>query len=411
MDIVLLLLALLGHAVIWVAFYNRVHSTGMSYRLCRIVGFTGLGCMGLIALWLGVRFGRAGWTILDHRHGARVPWPVLVYLGVCWIAAVASVVWWIWRHLIYRPPKVLRYHRRQLVDVLSPTPACEQQKHHFLVRLPGNQTLQLDVAERALEVPRLAAALDRLSIVHLSDFHFTGRVGKAYFQELVRLSNQLEPDLVAITGDVVDHPDYIHWIPDTLGKLTSRYGAYFVLGNHDVRADTPRIRRTLTDLGLVDVAARWIEIRVRGAGVVLAGNELPWFAPAADMQHAPPCSAEGGPLRIALSHSPDQLHWAQANQVDLLLAGHTHGGQIRFPLIGPIFSPSRKGVKYASGIFHAPPTIMHVSRGVSGEFPIRMNCPPEMARLILHAKSKDEGPGNREQWEGTRDRLGMTNVE
>jgi predicted MPP superfamily phosphohydrolase len=69
----------------------------------------------------------------------------------------------------------------------------------------------------------------------------------------------------------------------------------------------------------------------------------------------------------------------------LLLAGHTHGGQIRFPLIGPILAPSRVGVKYDSGVFYAPPTIMHVTRGVSGELPVRLNCPPEMAHLALHA--------------------------
>ena len=76
--------------------------------------------------------------------------------------------------------------------------------HHFLVHLPGNESLQLDLTERAIDLPRLPPALDGLSIVHLSDLHFTGRVGKAYFQEVVRLSNELEPDLVAITGDLVD---------------------------------------------------------------------------------------------------------------------------------------------------------------------------------------------------------------
>ncbi len=67
------------------------------------------------------------------------------------------------------------------------------------------------------------------------------------------------------------------------------------------------------------------------------------------------------------------------------MAGHTHGGQIRLPLIGAVFSPSRQGVQYASGLFYAPPTIMHVTRGVSGELPIRLNCPPEMAHLVLHS--------------------------
>jgi uncharacterized protein len=89
-------------------------------------------------------------------------------------------------------------------------------------------------------------------------------------------------------------------------------------------------------------------------------------------------------LRSALSHSPDQIEWAQSNDVDLLLAGHLHGGQIRIPIIGPILAPSRRGVEYSSGVFLIPPTIMHVSRGISGEVPIRMNCPPEVTKLVLH---------------------------
>ena len=64
-------------------------------------------------------------------------------------------------------------------------------------------------------------------------------------------------------------------------------------------------------------------------------------------------------------------------------AGHTHGGQIRLPIVGPIVAPSRYGVKYASGLFHEPPTLMHVSRGVCGVHPLRFNCPPELALLTL----------------------------
>jgi predicted MPP superfamily phosphohydrolase len=93
--------------------------------------------------------------------------------------------------------------------------------------------------------------------------------------------------------------------------------------------------------------------------------------------------AASGGLRILLSHSPDQLEWARRHDFDLVLAGHTHGGQIRFPLIGPIIAPSRFGGRYACGVFCEPPTLMHVSRGVSSMFPVRLRCPPELAKLTL----------------------------
>ena len=222
-------------------------------------------------------------------------------------------------------------------------------------------------------MPRLPSALDGLSVMHLSDLHFTGWVGKPYFQEIVRLSNELQPDLVALTGDLVDRDRSIDWIPDTLGRLTARYGVYCVLGNHDAHVNVERLVRVLEQCGLNYLGGRYVQVEIRGVPVVLAGNELPWLVPAANLEHCLPPS-RGGPFRIVLAHSPDQLQWAQAHDADLLLAGHMHGGQIRLPFIGPIFAPSRHGVKYASGVFHAPPTVMHVTRGISGKLPLRMNC-------------------------------------
>jgi predicted MPP superfamily phosphohydrolase len=100
-----------------------------------------------------------------------------------------------------------------------------------------------------------------------------------------------------------------------------------------------------------------------------------------------PLRDETGPLRIGLAHGPDQLAWAQSLEIDLLLVGHTHGGQIRIPPLGAIFSPTADGVKYVSGVFHLPPTILHVSRGISSQIPLRWNCRPEVAMLELRTRN------------------------
>ena len=131
--------------------------------------------------------------------------------------------------------------------------------------------------------------------MHLSDLHFTGRVGKAFFQEVVDLTNELEPDLVAITGDLVDTNACIDWMPDTLGQLTARHGVYFVLGNHDL---TGRHARGCGGRWSTRAWSTWAaagcESRSNGAPIVLAGNELPWFPPAADMRDAPPRGPTAG---------------------------------------------------------------------------------------------------------------------
>ncbi len=388
MILFLLLLALLGHVFLWIEVVNRIHAEGVPYRLGRAISLMWLACMAAVPAALVWWLLASGIDLLDQFRPGQFPAAVLVYLLMCHLAAGVAVVRWVRRAVFHRPPDVLRYHRTRRVELAqdSDTVTSQQHAHHFLVHLPGNEILELDVTQRAIDVPRLPGGLDALSIVHMSDFHFTGRVGKSFFREVVRRSNEMQPDLVAITGDIVDYPDCIDWIPDTLGKLTAGHGVYFVLGNHDIRVDADRLRQTLIDSGLVDLGGRWVQVAVRGAPVVLAGNELPWIAPAADMRRCPKRTPGGGPLRIVLSHSPDQLEWAQVQDADLLLAGHTHGGQIRLPLIGAIVSATRLGVGYASGIFYAPPTILHVTRGVSGELPVRLNCPPEMAHLVLRSR-------------------------
>lgn len=379
-------LALVGHVLIWAEVVNRVHSLGISRKIVKTVTLLSGLILAFLPVLYALRIVWSGFETFLPRSGTALR-PESLYLVACWAATALAMTQLAIRYLCHRPPHVLRHHRTSLINLAAPPGSADSpdHEHHFLARMPGNESLRLDLAERALELARMPAELEGLTILHLSDLHFTGRIGKAYFQEVVRLANEMAPDLVAITGDLVDVDDCIDWIPDTLGRLTSRYGSYFVFGNHDLLVNTDRLRHVMVDAGLIDVGNRWKEVPVRGTSLLVIGNQVPWICPAADLAEAPPPPPEG-PLRIVLAHTPDQLPWAQTSEADLMLAGHLHGGQIRLPLIGALLAPSRRGVKYAqAGVFHAPPTVMHVSRGISGIYPIRMNCPPEMVRLVLHA--------------------------
>ena len=224
-----------------------------------------------------------------------------------------------------------------------------------------------------------------MRIAQVTDLHMTGQLTRPFFDVAVDCTNQWQPDVVMITGDLVDDPACIAWLPDTLGRLQSRFGVYAILGNHDQRLDdVPRLRRALTESGIEDLGGRCQIRMIREIPVLLAGNECPWFPPAPPMK---PDASQPRPFSILLSHSPDQFPWARRHGFDLMLAGHTHGGQIRFPIIGPIICPSRYGVWYASGLFERPPTLMHVSRGLSGVHPLRFHCPPELTLLELRCAS------------------------
>ncbi|MFZ5833648.1 MAG: metallophosphoesterase, partial [Planctomycetota bacterium] len=355
MRVALLLLILVGHGLIWTGVVNRLHGYGMPRRL---VKWLTLGCFVLLlAIPLSVVFSPATfgliwapWDRLTELIRRPVIAIALGYMGVCMAVTLVSMGLWTYRSAFAAAPRVLRAAHSRVVQ-LGPGvgPASEERATDFLISVPGNQTLHLDLAERAIELPRLPQALDGLVLVHISDFHFTGRVPKAYFREVVRYANELNPDLVALTGDFVDCPECLPWAAEVLGSLRAPHGVYFVLGNHDHKVDHRRLREDLKARGLIDLGGRWLQTTIRDQSVILAGNEMPWFVPAAELSRCPPRLPDG-PVRIVLSHSPDQIDWAQHFDVDLLLAGHTHGGQIRLPWIGALLSPSRAGVRYASGL-------------------------------------------------------------
>ncbi|MBL9125316.1 MAG: metallophosphoesterase [Planctomycetaceae bacterium] len=395
-DAPLLFLGLLGHAAIWIGLVNRLH--GLAFPRVVVRWLTLLRLIALATLPLAYL---ANLYIQDLPWLRPTQWTRLAagLQAYGWGAAAMGLfvsARWGWRQL----PRA----GRELCRVQSSTslsPAAELARHpvanpirRAISRLPGNQSLELEVVEKELVVPRLPPALDGLSIAHLTDLHYTGGISREYFEVVARITNDLNPDLIAVTGDLVDKVHCIDWLPATLGRLRAPQGVYAILGNHDLRVkgELGRLRRVLTDLGIVDLGLTHRHIEISGARVLLAGNERPWIVPPADAPECPDRDEDEACLRLLLSHSPDQLGWARQRGFDLMLAGHTHGGQIRLPGVGALLCPSLYGVKYDCGVFHEPPTVLHVSRGLSGVDPLRFFCPPELVRLVLRAPAARSRP-------------------
>ena len=104
------------------------------------------------------------------------------------------------------------------------------------------------------------------------------------------------------------------------------------------------------------------------------------------METAPERKPPGRGIEVRLlSHSPDQYPRAVRGGIDLVLSGHNHGGQIRFPVLGPVFMPSLYSRHFDRGFFRSGRTLMHVSQGVAGKHPVRYGCLPEISRLVLRA--------------------------
>ncbi len=377
--------AILGHAFVWVTLINRFHSTGLRRWLTKAVSlvvYAGFWWALVSELWnCGLRL----------RQNADI-WPSAsataldMYFAACIVPGVGIALHWLWRKRTDRPPRRVLRNRVQVVDVARHLghSLTHGLRGKMFGLVPGNQVTVLQIHDLELALARLPRQLAGFSIAHLSDLHMTGQVDKAYFEELTARTNALAAELIVISGDLFDHAACLEWIPDTLGELRAPHGVYFVLGNHDLRlGDVTPVRRLLTAAGLIDLGGRDCQLDIDGARLLLAGTEMPWIEPAPDLTGWPSRDAAPDQLRLLVAHAPDQIAWARRRDFDLMLAGHTHGGQVRFPLIGPIVAPSRYGVRFASGTFDLPPTVMHVSRGSSGKFMLRLNCPCELSKITL----------------------------
>jgi uncharacterized protein len=380
LGIIWLLGVCIGHTALWTLSINCWYSFPLPHRFlsCLRIAHGGVVALGLAAfIWAYID---PSWTAETWSFGLLGGSAVQVYQLVCGLVGVGYVPFLsLWRLCRSQPAALLSNHTRT-VDVASRLGyrPIGRGKYRILAHLPGNEVFRVDFAERTLAVPRLPAAWDGLTILHVSDLHLCGTPDRAFYQQVMDLCRAWEPDLVAVTGDIVDSDHHHRWIVPVLGRLRWRVAAFAILGNHDARRDPFLVRRRLQRAGLRVLANSWEQLEVRGEPLVVIGHEGPWFRPEPDLTACPE-----GAFRLCLSHTPDNIRWARRHHVNLMLAGHNHGGQIRFPVIGSVIVPSYYGRRYDCGIFHEPPTLLHVSRGLAGKEPVRYNCRPEVAKLVL----------------------------
>ena len=253
------------------------------------------------------------------------------------------------------------------------------------------QLVRIDIT-----LPRLAAELDGFTIVQLSDFHYDEEFTIIPIRKAIEIVNGLHPDLIVLTGDFVTIPpisDYLHTAKygahaaepcaDILAKLRSRLGSFAVLGNHDTDSDAPRIISALQSRGMTILENRSIPIEQRGKRLWLAGiADALVGKPNLDAAlHDVPT---GEPV-VLLAHEPDFADHAAKRYVDLQLSGHSHGGQVRLPIIGAPFLPEMAR-KYPWGLYHIGPTTLYTNAGLGTiRVPVRINAPPEVSLFTLRS--------------------------
>ena len=421
LSLALLCVATVGHFGLWISLYNRINATGLRREtLKRIEKGIVLTC-GLIPLFLlGHELRRHGWIGL--RSGLLFSWDELstwtqVYLVFTSVFAGIVGPFWIWD----RPRFRIDRQRFELLETVNlnllqrdralASMYVDGQTFRRMAKLPGNQIVSLQQNKKRLFVDDLPSDLVGLRIAHLSDIHLTGQLSSRFYRLAIDWLAEQAPDLIVVSGDIVDYEKALRLIEPVFGGLEAPMGKYFILGNHDKRLSNPTVVcDILTSIGWKDLGAR-DAITSRGySTVLLKGNERPWFrrhesalphqwfASKSELNPMAPSESPMAPSEwpnrslfvadwnIGVAHSPDQFGWGVGTGCQLLLCGHTHGGQIRLPIVGPIIAPSFYGSRYASGVFANEKTVMHVSTGISGIHPFRWGCMPEVSILELASR-------------------------
>jgi len=262
---------------------------------------------------------------------------------------------------------------------------------------------------RRFDVPVLAPGSPPIRVLHLSDLHLTA--GQRRKQYWVRRLDRLEPDLVVNTGDTIAGADAIPPVLDALGPLLDRPGV-FVFGNNDFYAPRPKnplryffperrrvFGRSLPwrELGAALTAAGWLDsthqrttVKAGRHAVAVAGVDDPHLGRDRYDLIAGPADAAAD-VRLGLTHSPEPrlLSRFAADGYDLVLAGHTHGGQLRVPFVGALVTNCGIDRPRARWLHHwDADTWLHVSAGLgtSPFAPVRFACPPEATLLTLVAR-------------------------
>ena len=232
-----------------------------------------------------------------------------------------------------------------------------------------------------IPVPRLPKSFEGFRIVHLTDLHYGLLVPEAYIGAVIDKANAIPRDLTVCTGDYVqDAPGQMDGVFPHLGRLKAKNGVLSTLGNHDSWVE-------------FDKAVGWLDrigqnLRHRAVPIQRNGERI-WIGGAGDLNEdivgidkafagTPPDDC-----KIALAHTPDTADVPFRTRIDLMISGHTHGGQVIVPFYGPPILPV-KNKRYASGFIRTPRMNLFISRGIGWAIlPVRLNCPPEIAVLTL----------------------------
>lgn len=242
------------------------------------------------------------------------------------------------------------------------------------------------VNEIVLKLPQAHAGLDGLTMAFVTDTHVGPHFTADDLAPTIQILRSAKPDILLFGGDYIsESPRFLEYVEEPLAAMvrTARIGAWGIYGNHDLANVRKRILAAIEPTGIRLLDNEAIEIETGRGSIWLIGID-DFLLGRPDIESAfsrVPANA----LRIAMWHEGDEAEQVQPYEPFLLLSGHSHGGQVRLPFLGPVAAP-KMGQKYTSGRYDIGRMILFVSNGI-GMYrpPVRFNCPPEVVLIRLVA--------------------------
>jgi len=242
-------------------------------------------------------------------------------------------------------------------------------------------------------LPRWPERLDGFTVALLSDFHYDPYFSAHPLHAAIPMVNDLRPDLIVLTGDYVSAPligdkkkgaRAAEPCASLLRQMNAPHGLWAVIGNHDDSTDPQHVTRVLEAENIRVLANQSEAIEQDGARIWLAGvNDV--LGKTADLTKTLR-SVPSGEAVILLAHEPDFADQAARFPIDLQLSGHSHGGQIRIPMLPPLYLPPLAR-KYVWGEYQVGPLILYTNAGLGTvDIPVRLNCPPEITLLTIRPR-------------------------
>ncbi len=256
---------------------------------------------------------------------------------------------------------------------------------------PFNQVGCLQVHRVKLtkkELPGIGSGWNGRKILHLTDWHLHSTLHPRWTEFLFSVINREEPDVILFGGDFLSKYQHVQHVEIYLEKLKAPLGVFYVRGNHDFWKSPCRLGKLAQKAGWQLLSNQRVNLTSNGDPLALLGFEIP-YVPLTTAEELL-LSASHLPNNIptlALVHTPEAYAKAAQCGAHIALAGHTHGGQIRLPLLGTTICGCAVPRAWADGCGAVGPMLTWTSRGVGAFFPLRLNCAPELFVFQLDVKS------------------------